>query len=651
MSWYPEQEAETDWAADLDLMVTAHVTFVRMAEFAWAELEPREGVYDFAWLDRAIALAKARGIRVVLGTPTAAPPAWLTTKYPDVLAIDSTGLRASHGWRRQFSVASPRYRLQAADIAARLAARYGHENAVIGFQIDNEYGRETYDDAVVQRFREWMRARYGSISALNRRQGNAVWSLQYDDWSQIEIPRRPAMPALWLDWLRFTSHIWADYQQNQITAMRPHLAADKLLTTNFVAKYDEFDFSVPAQALDFVSWDWYFEEPVMIPADGAMQHDLYRGFLGRAPWVMETAAGTQSGAVPSYFQLKGETRAMAWQAIGHGADGYAYWLWRSPRNGAETAHGSMVDVDGQRRPIFAEIARTGGEIAAAWPALRGTSPVADVAMIYDYPNRWAIEREPMTKDYSVWQLFVHYRTALGPVSRGVDVLPNVEALNRYRIVVAPNLYLLSEHTTAALLAYVRQGGHLVIGARSGTKDEDSNLTRSGQLSAIAAALGVRIDISAPPATPIALEGELGTGTASVWAERLTPHGDGAGRQTLFRYGRADGWLDGAAAVVSRPVGKGRVTYIGAMLDEPALGRLMAWATQRAGVAPRWPGVPPDVELDERSGTNDSVHVAINWGEHTQTIVLPRPMRDLLTGNVVEQTTLGRFDVAVLSEMP
>ncbi len=645
VSWYPEAYPETEWAAELDLMVKAHVTFVRMAEFAWVDMEPREGVYDFVWLDRAMAMAKARGLRIVLGTPTAAPPAWLTSKYPEVLAVDEAGKPAFHGWRRQFSVSSPRYRHLAKGIAARLAERYGRDPAVIGFQIDNEFGRETLDPAMQERFRGWMKARYGTIAALNERHYTRYWSLKYDDWSQITIPRRWAMPALWIDWLRFTGDIWAEYQQDQIDAMRPYLGPDKLLTTNVVAKYDNFDFSTPAPALDFVGWDWYFEEPVMIPADGAMQHDMYRGFLKRAPWVLETAAGSQSGGVPSYFQLKGETRAMAWQAIGHGTDGYAYWVWRAPINGSETFHGSVVDAGGRPRPIYDEIAQTGREIAKAWPALRGTTIVADTLMLFDYPNRWALEREPKTDKYDVWKLFTQYRAALVPVSTGVDVHKGVEDAARYRLVVAPNLFLLDPAKAAALLAYVRNGGHLVVGPRSGTKDEDSNLNRAGQFEPLAGALGVCIDMTQPPIAPIALDGPLGKATVSVWAERLTP--EASDLDVLYRYGKSDGWLDGAPAVVSRAVGKGRITYVGAWLDEAALSATIAWAAGKAGVVPPF-AVPEGVEVNVRRGKTGTNYVAINWSEQPRTLALPGPMRDLLGGGTTQSITLDRFGVAVLA---
>ncbi|PXA86556.1 beta-galactosidase [Nostoc sp. 3335mG] len=646
VSWYPEQFPESEWDHELSLMVRARITYVRVAEFSWANLEPAEGQYDFGWLDRAIAAASAHGIRVLIGTPTASPPAWLTTKYPDVLAVGASGVPARHGWRRQFSVASPRYRVFAADIAGRLAQRYGGNPDVIGFQIDNEYGRYTYDPVMRSRFQNWMASKYHSIGAFNDEQFNVYWSLKYDDWSQINIPGEQDQPGLWLDWLRFCSDMWREYQRNQLDAMRPYLGADKLVTTNYVAKYDEFDFSVPAQDLDLVGWDWYFDEPTLDPADGAMQHDLYRGFLGRAPWVLETAAGEQSGPVPTYRQPAGETRAMAWQAIGHGADGYAFWVWRTPLNGPETPHGSMIDAAGRPRPIFDEIAKTGAEIQIAWPRLRGSIPVVNAAILYDYPNRWSIERQPQTKDYDVWDEFVRFRRALMPVTSGVDVIRDGQALKRYPLVIAPNIPLLSKSMADALEAYVRDGGNLLIGPRAGQKNENNRMWQPSPLEDL---IGSRVDVSEPPSRPIKLNGIAGEGVASRWAERVTI--EKPDTEVLSRYGSADGWLDGHPAIVTRKVGKGHVTYLGTWPDQTSLNRLISRLAAQAGIGPAWPDIPAGVEVEtRRSDKGSTIFVVQNWSGQSRTIRLPRTLQDILSNRPENRITLPTFGIAVLGEV-
>ena len=646
VSWYPELWPESTWAADVAAMRRANITFVRMAEFSWSKLEPKEGQYDFGWLDRAIATAKAAGLKVVLGTPTAAPPAWLTTKYPDTLLVEEDGRPARHGGRRQFSVASATYRGKAAAIARAMAKRYGHDSAVLGFQIDNEYGRDTYDGEMRARFQQWLQAKYQTLAPLNRAWYADNWSVTYSDWSQINLPRNSDFPGTWIDGRRFKSDIWRDYQQNQIDAIRPYLSPDKFVTTNYVSKYDDFDFSVPAQALDLVSWDFYSETEHLNPPEGALMSDLYRGFLGRNPWVMESSAGNIVFADRNYTQVRGEVRAMAWQAIAHGADGYAFWVWKSPLGGNEQFHGALLDAGGRPRAAMEEVTTAGAEIARAWTLLRGSTAVSEVAVLNDYPSRWAIERSPMTNDYDPWGLQVAFYRALAPVVSGIDVLREPDNLARYRLVVAPTLHMLSAADGARLDAYVRAGGHLLLGPRAGVTNELNLLWQPGPPGPLASLLGAHVDHTQVLGRPLALHGVLGSASASVWAERIAA--DATGLQTLLAYAPRDGFLDGQAGVVTRRVGNGRVTYVGAWLDAPSMARVVAWAAHQAGAKPLLASVPAGVEVAARQGAAGRITVAINWNDTPRTLALPVPARDTIDGHVKRTLSLPSHGVAVLS---
>ncbi|QMW22051.1 beta-galactosidase [Sandaracinobacteroides saxicola] len=645
VSWYPELWPEDSWGSDLAAMKRANISFVRMAEFSWSRLEPEEGRFEFGWLDHAIAQAKAAGMKVVLGTPTAAPPAWLTTRYPDTLLVEADGQRARHGGRRHFSVASGTYRAKAAGIAARLAERYGHDPDVLGFQIDNEYGRDTFDPEMRSRFQTWLRAKYGTLAALNRAWYTGNWSVSYSDWAQVDLPRPFDFPGHVVDGKRFKSDMWRDYQQAQIDAMRPHLSPDKFITHNYVSKYSEFDFSVPARRLDLVSWDFYSEGERLDPPEGALMSGLYRGFLNRNPWVMESSAGNIVFVDRNFTQQRGEVRAMAWQSIAHGADGYAYWVWKSPLGGNEQFHGSMVDAGGRDRPVFAEIAQAGAEIKRAWPVLRGSNPVAEVAFLHDYPSRWALERLPMTRDYDPWKVQVDLYRAVAPAVGGIDVLGTPESLARYRLVVAPTMHMISAGAARALDSYVRAGGHLLVGPRAGVKDEFNLLWQPGAPGPLGALIGARVDHTQVLDRPLALAGALGEAKANVWAERLTATAPGL--ETLLSYAPRDGFLDGQPAVVSRRVGKGRITYVGAWLDAPSLARVAAWAAQQAGAKPLIAGVPGGVEIAAREGPLGRTTVAINWTDADQSFALPAPMRDIVDGTTKARVTLPKHGVAVL----
>lgn len=647
VSWYPELWPEDSWETDLKAMTSANISFVRIAEFSWSTLEPEEGHYNFAWLDRAIAKAKGAGLKIVIGTPTAAPPAWLTTKYPDTLLVEADGQRARHGGRRHFSVASSTYRAKAAMIAGKLAERYGRDPSVLGFQIDNEYGRDTFDPEMQLRFQTWLKAKYRTLAALNRAWYTDNWSVTYSDWAQIDLPRPHDFPGHVVDAKRFKSDMWRDYQQVQIDTMRPHLSKDKFITHNYVSKYSEFDFTVPAQKLDLVSWDFYSEGERLDPPEGALLSGLYRGFIGKNPWVMESSAGNIVFVDRNFTQQKGEVRAMAWQSIAHGADGYAFWVWKSPPGGNEQFHGSMLDVAGHKRPVFAEIAQVGAEIARVWPHLRGSVPVAEVAFLHDYPSRWALERLPMTKDYDPWKVQVDFYRAVAPAVGGIDVLSAPHNLARYRLVVAPTSHMLSAVDADALSTYVRAGGHLLIGPRAGVKNEFNLLWNTGAPGPLGPLLGARVDHTQVLGEPLTLSGPLGQAKANIWAERITS--DAPGMEILLRYAARDGFLDGQPGVVSRRVGKGRVTYVGAWLDRPSLKLVTEWAATEAGTKPLLPGVPAEVEMAARTGPKGRVTVAINWDDDEQQFMLRAAQRDLIDGKTKTMVTLPKHGIAVLED--
>lgn len=644
VAWYPEQSDPRDWHRELAGIVDAGFTYVRLAEFAWARIEPRAGVFDFDWLDRAIDAAADRGLDVLLGTPTAAPPAWLTATDPDMLLVEEDGRRARHGARRHFNVASGAYRARAAAIADALGRRYGSHAAVLGFQIDNEYGREGYGAAMRAAFQSWLRTKYRTIDALNAAWFSVFWSRTYDDWRQIDIPR-PADddPGARLDWLRCVTDLWRTYQAAQIDALRPHLDPDKVLTTNFVAHYDEFDFSVPARDLDVVGWDWYHDQPELDPAEGGLLHDLYRGFLDRPPWILESAPGNVVFAARNAYERPGAIRAMMWQAVGHGADGYAFWPWRTPAGGNETLHGSLVDRAGRPRAVLAEVREASRELAALWPELRDTRPCADTLLLHDYESRWSLKREPLTADYDPWRIHVDWYRAFAPHARGMDVRRSTAPVDGYRLILAPALHLVDADVVEALRSAVAAGAHLVLGPRAGLRAPTNQLHDTPAFEAL---VGAWVDHYETPAAPVALAGDV-PGTATVWAERLAIVADGV--EALARYHEPGGWLDGGACIVTRPVGRGRITHVGAWLDPPTMATLAARIASAADGPHPAIDVPAGVELLLRAGAGQDIAILINWSPTERSCAIPAGWR-LRTPDQgsTSPLRLPRFGVAVLT---
>lgn len=650
--WYPEQWPEGRWEDDLRLMEAAHIKVVRIAEFAWSRMEPSEGQFDFDWLDRAIALAAKHGIISVLGTPTAGPPAWLTRKYPETLRVDESGRRASHGIRAHGSVTSPKYRELCKRIAEQMALRFGNNPNVAGWQIDNEYGyaRMSYDEVGLRRFQDWVRSKYTSLDELNRRWTTAYWSQTYDDWSEIPFPREDREyhnPALRLEWNRFVTDMWAEYQQNQIDAIRQHADPRQFITGNFMGFFDGFDHYVMAPPLTFASWDNYVGTGHLDPDSNGLTHDLMRGLKRGNFWVIETQPGAVNWAEINNFLNRGEVRLMAWQAIGHGADEIGYWQWRSALNGQEQYHGTLVGPDGSPVPLYEEVVQIGGEFAKVQDRLRNTRPVSEVALLHSYDSRWAIEFQKHTQKYDQVALLKSYYAPLRRLAQSIDVVSPYAPLDEYKLVVAPDLNVLPKDLADHLLQYVKAGGHLVLGPRSGMKDEFNSLIPERQPGFLVESLGGRVEQYYALEKDVPVTGEWGSGQATIWAEQLKPSSPAT--QVLMKYGTSNGWLDEKPAVISRALDKGRITYIGAILDDGLMNAAAQWMVRDSAVTAVLGPVPPGVEVCRRTDGRQQVYILLNHTRARQTVPLPRKMESLLGNSWVTQVELPPYGISILSD--
>lgn len=642
-AWYPEQWPEERWGTDLALMKRAGFNTVRIGEFAWSTIEPSEGEFHFEWLDRAIAAAQRHGLMVVLGTPTAAPPAWLTQKYPDVLRVDEDGTRAGHGGRRQFSFASARYRQFARDIATRLAERYGHNPDVVGWQIDNEIGPPSFDPEAVVLWHAFLKQRYGDIDTLNRRWATEYWSQHYNNFDQVPLHATGQQnPGLLLDFKHFTTATWTSYVMNQADAIRAHADPRQFVTTNTMFWNAGFNHFALHRGLDIAAWDDYIQDanPDWI-ANGA-NHDLVRGYKQRNFWLMETQAG-RIDWVPVNRALKpGQVREMGWQAIEHGADAILYWQWRSARNGQETYYGTVLGQDGEPNPIFGEIAKLGGELQATSAALGGTEPVAKLAFIYSYDSRWAIDLQRLNRNFDPIREFTDFYRPFRIQSQGVAVVSPQADLSRFPLVVAPALNVLTQAEADHLAAYVRAGGHLVLGPRSGMKDDANAVWPERQPGPLEPLLGAEVEQFYALDEPVGVTGDFGAGKASIWAEWLNPQA--RDMRVLARYTDPGGWLDGKPAIVTRKVGKGSITYIGAWLDPDLLAKVAQALLGQSDIAPIVPNADPDLEIGERAGEGKRVLIVINHGDSAHPVALPqgaRPIAGSLAGD-----RIAAHDVAV-----
>jgi beta-galactosidase len=648
-AWYPEQWPESRWDADLTLMEQAHIHFVRVAEFAWSTMEPREGDFQLDWLDRAVRLAEKHHIAVVIGTPTAAPPAWLTQKYPETLRTMSDGRKDTHGARQQFDFADPKYRELCRIIAGKLAERFGHDPDVIGWQIDNEYAADSEGPDDRAQFQQWLQSKYQTLDNLNKRWTTAYWSQTYNSWDQINIPRqdRSENPGLNLARREFVSDTWRSYQANQLNEIRAHSDARQFITTNMMGWFDAYDHYTVSQDLSLASWDDYVGSGHLNFERNGATHDLTRGFLRKNFWVMETQPGFVNWHSDNNSLNKGEVRAMAWNAIGHGSEAVEYWQWRSALNGQEQYHGTLVGADGTPVPLYTEIQQIGVDFDKAGPALAGTTVHSEVALLNDYPSRWAIDWQRHNRAFDPVDAFMSFYTPLHDAVRSVDVIKDTAPLNQYKLVVAPALNLITPEAAKNLEQYVRNGGHLVLGPRSGMKDEDNSLWPERQPGPLVDLLGARVEEFYALNSTVPVSGEWGDAHDDLWAEFLSVKSPDT--KVLMRYGKSNGWLDDQPAAVTRKLGKGSITYIGASLDAAALQRAAAWMLSDAGLAPVLPNIPEGVDVGIRSGDNKNILVLTNYNAQPVTIALPAAMHDVLAGGTTSSVTLPQYGVAVLQQ--
>jgi len=645
-AWYPEQWPESHWGSDLALMQQAGIHMVRVGEFAWSRMEPEEGHYDLDWLDHAVAAAAEHNIYTVIGTPTAAPPAWLTQKYPETLRVYEDGRRSQHGNRQQFNWANPKYREMARKIAEQLARRFGHNPHVIGWQIDNEYAEVSFDPETKAQFQQWVKSRYGTLDNLNARWTTAYWSETYTEWGQIPIQVGYGNPGLLLSWMRFVSDTWRSYQKNQLEVIRANSDPHQFITTNTMGWFDGFDHYTVEEDLDLAAWDDYVGEGHLDPVRNGATHDLTRGFKHKNFWVIETQPGSVNWADVNNSLDKGEVRAMAWHDVGHGADAVSYWQWRSALNGQEQYHGTLVGPDGKPVPLYAEVAQVGREFEKAGPALAGTSVKSEVAILHSYDSRWAIQWQKHNNKYDPQEEIVSYYGPLRAIAQSVDIVAPSAPLSQYKLVIAPGLNVLSDAAAKNLIAFVQGGGHLVLGQRSAMKDDDNTLEPERQPGPLANLLGGRVEQYYALTQPIPVEGRWGKGECPLWAELLSAQDSGT--DVLMRYGKSNGWLDGQPAAITRQVGKGRITYVGAWLDPKTMTEAAKWMIESSGVKPAFGVVPAGVEVSARYSDDRVVYVVINFSKEPQTIKLPAAMDDVLEGGSKKSVALPIYGVAVLS---
>lgn len=478
----PDQWTEDVWREDMRLMKLAHCNTMTTAIFAWTRLEPEEGTFDFSWLDQVMDMLAANQGYAVLATPSGARPAWLSAKYPEVLRVTPERRRILHGVRHNHCMTSPVYRQKVQLINRKLADRYKDHPALLVWHISNEYGGECHCDLCQQSFRSWLRKKYNNdLDQLNHAWWTAFWSHTYTNWDQIESPSplgESHLHGLILDWKRYTTDQTIDFYKSEIEPLR-ELTPTTPITTNFMGLYPGLNYPRFAKEVDVVSWDNY---PIWhttgsdadLAAQIAFVHDQNRSMKNGKPFMLmeSTPSNTNWQPVPK-LKRPGMHKLSSLQAVAHGSDTVQYFQWRKSRGSSEKFHGAVVDhVGHEHTRVFQDVAEL-GEVLEKLDVVVGTTVQPDVAIIYDWENRWAIEdMQALGRDRRNYPetCIAHYRPFW---SRGipVDVIPEWADFSAYKLIVAPMLYMLQPGVADRLKQFVADGGTLVTTYWSGIADE------------------------------------------------------------------------------------------------------------------------------------------------------------------------------------
>ncbi|GLI93833.1 beta-galactosidase [Methylocystis echinoides] len=488
--YYPEHWPESIWSEDARRMRELGIRVVRIGEFAWSRLEPRDGVYELEWLERALSVLHAAGLSVVLGTPTATPPHWLVDKMSDMLALDSEGRARKFGSRRHYCFSHAGYSGACARIVSIIAERFGQNPAVIGWQTDNEYGChdtvESYSDAARDAFRQWCARKYGEIDQLNHAWGNVFWSMELIGFDQIELPNltvTEANPAHRLDFQRFSSDQLVAFNRRQVEILRK-FSPGRAIIHNFMGSFTAFDHYALSHDLDVAAWDSYplgflersnhaeaFKLRYMRVGDPdfqAFHHDLYRGCGNGRWWVMEQQPGAVNWGKWNPVPAHGAVRLWTHEAIAAGAEVVSYFRWRQAPFAQEQMHEGLLLPDSKPNAAYEEVARVAAEIdaLAPYPDTRR----AAVALVFDYESAWAWRIQPQGEDFSYPDLVFAFYRGLRRAGASVDIVPpDPAAVEGRRLVIAPGLFA---PTTAFVAALENCGAVVLCGPRAGAKTAD-----------------------------------------------------------------------------------------------------------------------------------------------------------------------------------
>ena len=655
-AYYPEDWPMEQVDEDIRLMKDAGMNVMRVAEFAWARMEPAYEMYDFDWLHEVIDKLDAAGIATIMCTPTATPPAWLTEQHPEVLFVNPDGRRVGHGGRRHTCPNNPVYRQHSARITHRMAVEFGRDERIIGWQIDNEvaphYDFESHRSFFMRtcccpvchaNFIQFMKARYGTIDVLNDAWCTHLWSQRYDDFDQLPLPDRVVWhhPSLLTAWEEFTSKSYIDYVNEQAEIL--HTKTIHPIGTDMMP-FPEIDHYEMNESLDIVQYNHYdFREGFR---NAAFWMDHMRPIKEQPFWNTETATCWAGNVVTSGYSEPGFCRANSWLPIALGGEANLFWLWRTHWAGQELMHGSVVSSQGRPMHIFGEVQEVSRGYKAAASFLNNTKPVnSGLALHFNHISHLILKNQSLKPEFNyTGELMQHWYHPLIRRQYRPDVIGAQTDLAQYKLLLSPMLPTLEAYDLKSRLQqWIEEGGIWLAGPLTDIRNADCAKYRHAPFGVLEDWLGVY--------SPYQLPG-YPRSFKQRWVDGTLSEGSVTHDAFELRGGEALAWyteneLDGLAAVVTRSMGKGKIVLLGTQPEESALFALIGQLANEAGVNTVASG-DNNVLCVPRSGPAGKGAVLVELDGKPGVCRLPYQGRNLLTGETTEHLiSLPAYGVAVI----
>lgn len=643
----PEQWDHDTHLDDLELFKQAGIDIATLNVFSWARNQPDEVTYNFEWLDNYINSLYESGIYTCLATSTGAHPAWMATRYPDILRVEKDGRKRKFGGRHNSCPNSPTYRHYSVEIARRLAERYKEHPAILVWHISNEYGGECYCDNCEKAFRVWLKQRYGTLDAVNKAWNTAFWGHTFYDWDEIVVPdhrseewgeNSSSFQGISLDYTRFNSDSMLECYQLEYDAIRS-IIPDALITTNLMGFYKPLDYFKWAKHMDIVSWDNYpgLNTPVSFTA---LAHDLMRGLKDGDPFMLMEQTPSQQNWQP-YNSLKrpGVMRLWSYQAVAHGADTVMFFQLRRSIGACEKFHGAVIEHAGHANTrVFRETSALGHELQKLGDQLLDSRIEASVAILFDWDNWWAIDKSsgPTVALQYVEQIHKYYK-ALYNRNVQVDIVSVDSDLSGYKLVIAPVLYMVKPGLAAKLEQFTENGGTFVTTFFSGIVNENDLVTLGGYPGELRKLLGIwveEIDALLPSMrNSIVMKETIGELSGSYECGMLCDLLHTEGADVLAEYGTD--FYKGMPVLTRHAFGQGEAWYIASDGEEAFIAGLLQHLCQQQSIQPVL-DTPAGVEAGRRVKDGQAFLFLLNHNAEAATVELG----SLQTSNMLEDQPVG-----------